>query len=125
MFNPYRPTPTINEILRDSSTNIPANAQPHSASELKKLCDPSNDLKWVEKCMKNVPAYIQMEEENYKGTIKFAPRYAEDEAFKAEVMKKTFNTYDLIKGRDDKTVTTTLLACSNFYYTDCVKNLNK
>jgi hypothetical protein len=123
MFNPYKQTPSIADILRDPSTNTPANPQTKSVSELKKLCDPSKDLNWVDKCMNNVPAYIQMKEENYKGTIKIEPRYAEDEAYKEKLMKTTFNSYDVVKNRDEKVMTTTLLACSNYYYTNCVKNL--
>jgi hypothetical protein len=122
MYNPYKHLPNINEILKDSTTNTPANAKPKPLSELKKLCDATNDLKWVDKCMHNLPAYIQMKEENYKGTIKFDPRYAENEAFKEEVMKKTFNSYNLVKHRDEKVLTTSLLACTNYYYTECVKN---
>ena len=122
MFNPYKQVPSITEMLIDPSTSTKANPQPKTPSELKKLCDATNDLKWVEKCMNNVPAYIQMNEENYKGFVQFHPRHAENEAFKAEVMKKTFNSYDLIKSRDEKVITTTLLACTNYYYTNCVKN---
>jgi hypothetical protein len=122
MFNPYKQAPSITEILIDPTTNSKANPQPKSPSELKKLCDPSNDLRWVEKCMNNIPAYIGMKEENYKDFIKFEARYAEDEAHKEKVMKKTFNSYSKLKGLDDKVRSTTLLACTNYYYTNCVKN---
>jgi hypothetical protein len=122
MFNPYKQTPSIADILRDPVTNTPSNTQPRSASELKKLCDASNDLKLIDKCMHNVPAYIQMIEESYKGTISIEPRYAEDEAYKEKLLKTTFNSYNVIN-RDEKVLTTTLLACTNAYYTNCVKNL--
>jgi hypothetical protein len=71
--------------------------------------------------MNNIPDYIEMNEQNYKGQIKFTDSRATNEAYKAEVLSKTFNSYDIIKSYDEKIITTSLIACTNYYYTDCVK----
>ena len=41
--------------------------------ELKKLCDPYNNLEWVEKCMNNIPDFRSMIDENSKGLVIINP----------------------------------------------------
>jgi hypothetical protein len=117
MYNPYKPKPSIDNLLKKSDNNEPLNKPSPSLSELRKLCTPSR--KWLDKCLKYHPAHVELEEMNSTGIIEF-PFWVVTASEKEEYLKRSFNTYKP-HAEDYKLEITSLVGCTSLYYNECSK----
>ena len=124
MFNPYKNYPDLSDFYKDATTGESVKKTPASLKEMKKLCDPYNNLEWVEKCMNNIPDFRLMLEENSKGLVIINPELAEKEEQKEALLKRTFNRSNVFSFFDQKVAAVAFLTCTNMYYKSCSENYN-